>query len=97
MTLRWEGRGEHQTAFSGQLAVGSIGRRSDGSCWYHVTAVDLRYISRALNLHVGNIRTAKRAVERAWAAWLSRAELGPGGAARNAAGTEAVKDGVKDA
>lgn len=70
--LRWE---KNNWAYSGQLVVGMVGRRADGSIWYTAnSAVDMRYIAKGRG-EVKSIKSAKRAVEHAWARWLEVADL----------------------
>jgi hypothetical protein len=75
--LSWEAsRDGVQYAKSGALTIGTVGRRVDGSVWYSVDAVSTRWIAKGHG-EVKTFRSAKRAVERAWAAWLAEAGLQP--------------------
>lgn len=79
--LRWERDPDrsagYATAWAGQLIVGSIGRRADGSCWYSVTLVRLGRPYRAQNLDVASLAAARRGVQRYWNSFLEFAELAP--------------------
>lgn len=79
MTLRWEKqRAGVWHAYSGQIVVGMIGKRDDGSCWFDVTgAVNLRGVAKPRNLRMKSIRSARRAVNTAWSRWLEVTCLQP--------------------
>lgn len=77
MTLRWEPStdGDIEHAFSGELAVGALGRSSANPrrwWWTATLAVHMRHIAKT-NGEVASRATARRAVERSWSAWLKAA------------------------
>ena len=45
-----------------------------GEYVYRVEGIDVKWITRRNNT-VSSLRTAKKAIERAWSLWLVRAEL----------------------
>lgn len=75
--LRWEKQACGSIfAYSGDLRVAMIGRRDDGSVFYSVDAVHMKWIAKGHG-EVKSIAYAKRAVEKAWAKWLEHADLVP--------------------
>lgn len=75
MGLIWKQDGRYHTAHSGSLQIGSIVEREDGTIAYKTTdAVHMRWIAKTHG-EVASLRSAKRAVERAWATWLESAAL----------------------
>lgn len=77
--LRWQkrethGNGQCWEAYCGNLRIAMVGDRNDGSCWYTVDAISVRWIAKGAG-DVSSIAAAKRAVENAWQKWLSRAGL----------------------
>jgi hypothetical protein len=79
MALRWEKQrdGESWYAYSGDLVIGMVVKRDHGEAWvYNLDAVHTRWIAKGHG-EVETMPSAKRAIERAWAAWLERAGLEP--------------------
>jgi 3-deoxy-D-arabino-heptulosonate 7-phosphate (DAHP) synthase class II len=79
--LRWEEQQDGKTlyAYSGDLVVGMVGRRSadPSRVWYSATsAVFMNHIAKG-NGEVSSVRTAVTAVERAWSRWLALSGLQP--------------------
>lgn len=82
--LHWvaEGAPDQQNAYSGEIIVGFIGRREDGSWYYSATsAVNMRGVAKGRGMRVASRATAMHAVERAWSRWLVAAGLQPAEAA----------------
>lgn len=79
MTLRWEKQKDTSSfyAYSGELVVGMVGYRDDGTVWYDATnAVHMKGTAKT-NGEVQTIPKAREMVERAWGKWLARAALIP--------------------
>ena len=78
--LRWEkdrGYAACYTAYQGEMAVGSIGQRDDGTVWYVAHhAVNMRWVTKSRG-EVKTLAYARRAVLKAWRRWLSYAQLTP--------------------
>jgi len=76
--LRWEEQrdGRSWYAYSGELVVGMVVLRDHGEAWVYdaSNAVNMRWTAKGYG-EVKSAAAAKRAVERAWAAWLGRASL----------------------
>jgi LPS sulfotransferase NodH len=76
--LRWETQpGGGEFAYSGQAIIGLVTPlAADTSTWvYQVDGVAVRWITKPSGRVKGKV-SAKRAVERAWSAWLEHAGLG---------------------
>lgn len=67
-----------QYALSGDMIVGMIGQRSDapGRWWWQIAAVHTKHIVAGSG-EVRSAGAARKAVEKAWAAWLRHASLVP--------------------
>lgn len=81
MSLRWEEKqnlgGRSWWAYSGELVIGMVGVRDDGTVWYSATnAVFMKYVTKGSG-EVASVPSAKRAVRRAWSVWMDRAGLEP--------------------
>ena len=79
MSLRWEMQRDRESwyAYSGRLVVGMVVKRStDGRYAYSVGAVHTKWIAKGHGA-VKSASSAKRAVDRAWSAWLEVAGLQP--------------------
>jgi hypothetical protein len=87
MALRWEkqkpvaaGHSPSWFAYSGKLMLGMVVQVAAGpskGVWtYSLSAVHTKWIAKGHG-DVKSAATGKRAIERAWAAWLERANLGP--------------------
>lgn len=77
MALTWQDEGERGwAAWSDQLLVGWVLVRNDGSIWFDATyAVHMRHIARKGAGVVPTIEAGKKAIELAWATWLTYAGL----------------------
>lgn len=80
MTLRWlpEPDGRAELAYSGEAIIGMVVHQSVGEqLWaYTVDGVHAKWVGKVRG-RVKSKATAKRAVERTWAAWLAHAALAP--------------------
>lgn len=75
MGLRWERQhGGGWFAYSGDQIIGMVVVRYDGAVAYVVDGVKTRHVTKGSGT-VKSEGAAKRAVERAWQAWLDRAGL----------------------
>ncbi len=75
MKLRWVQRYDYAWfAYSGSLHVAMVVHRDDGTFHYNVDAVRMKWIGKGYG-DTSSIKTAKRAVERAWRQWLEAAGL----------------------
>lgn len=76
MKLRWEKQenGRSWWAYSGELVIGMVGYRLDGSVYYKQTEIRLKYIGKSSG-DVATISSGKRAIERGWRQWLTAAGL----------------------
>jgi hypothetical protein len=77
LSLRWEPfQGSSEQASLGEVPIAMIGQLSadPGTWWYTIDGVHVKWISKGFG-HVKSKASARRAVERAWDAWLSRAGL----------------------
>lgn len=77
MNLEWtEERPGSWFAMSNRSDVGMVIARDDGSVVYKLTAVHWRGITKGSG-EVKTLAAGKRAIERAWAAWLDAYGLRP--------------------
>lgn len=80
MTLRWELglSGRAHLAYSGEAIIGMVVHQTVGEqLWaYTVDGVQAKWVGKVRG-RVQSKATAKRAVERTWAAWLAHAGLAP--------------------
>jgi hypothetical protein len=76
MSLRWEKQPNGGWfAFSGEIIVGLVVERFDHQIgWDATSAVQMKWTAKGRGV-VKTVASGKRAVERAWSAWLSRAGL----------------------
>lgn len=77
MKLRWEPfQGSSEIAYLGGNPIGMIGQLdADPSTWfYKVDGVAVKWIAKGFG-HVKGKASARRGVERAFKAWLERANL----------------------
>lgn len=77
--LRWEKQSSGGWyAYSGELVVGMVVLRDHERAWVYdaSNAVNMRWTAKGYG-EVKTAASARRAVERAWAAWLDRAGLAP--------------------
>jgi len=77
LSLRWEPfQGSSEQAFLGQVPIAMIGQidADPAIWWFKVDGVYMKWIGKGFG-HVKGKASARRAVRRAWAAWLERAEL----------------------
>ena len=74
--LRWEKQtGGGWFAYSGEIIIGLVVERFDGQiAWDATSAVQMKWTAKGSGV-VKTIASGKRAVERAWRAWLARAGL----------------------
>lgn len=74
MTLRWEIEGHTERLWSGDVVVGWVVVRLDGTVKWQVTGVFTKFIVKGY----GNAKTmagGRRALLRAWRAWCAAAGL----------------------
>lgn len=76
MKLRWEKQQLGWTAMSGEKRVGFVVDRDGGTFYYEITAVSTKWITKGYG-EVRSLASAKRSLERAWAAWLNAFDLEP--------------------
>lgn len=75
MKLRWEKQhGNSWFAYSGQLVIGMVVGRDDGTVGYTVTGVHVKWIAKGYG-DVSSIAYGKRAVNLAWRKWIKAAGL----------------------
>lgn len=76
MSLRWEEQDSGAWyAYSGTLVIGMCGPGENGWIWWNASqAVNMRHIAKTHG-ELKSYATAKRAIERAWTAWLAEAGL----------------------
>lgn len=78
-TLRWDpdwlGMENSETAFLGEIDIGSIVKRTDGSGWsYSTRGLQTKWLTKGSGL-VASREGARRAVNRVWRTWLLAAGL----------------------
>lgn len=62
-------------AHYGGLRIGTAGEREDGSAYWSIDAVHMKWIAKGRDLHAANIAAATLALDRAWGKFLSEAKL----------------------
>jgi hypothetical protein len=75
--LRWEAfHGVSEIAYLGESPIGMIGNLNDdpSTWWYKVDGVTVKWIAKGFG-HVKGKSSARRGVERAFAAWAERSGL----------------------
>jgi len=76
MTLHWKKASHGWHAMRGQRIVGLVVERDDGTVVYELTAVSTKWVTKGYG-EVRSVASAKRGLERAWAAWLDAHDLVP--------------------
>lgn len=68
-------------AHYGGLRIGSAGEREDGSAFWSIDAVYMKWIAKGRDLHAANLGAATLALDRAWGKFLevSKMTIAPGG------------------
>lgn len=74
MKLKWKKEFGYWQAWCGNVAIGSVGQRDDGTCFYRLDGLNIRWIGKGYGT-VMSIASAKRAVARVWEKWLTEAGL----------------------
>lgn len=75
-TIVWTRMTERSfNAHYGGLHIGGVGYREDGSAFWSIDAVHMRWIAKGHDLHASSLDNAVRALERAWQKWLDHSGL----------------------